>query len=731
MPRLLIDKRFVALALLMAASAGTLRAQPPKPRVDWLFPAGGKAGTSVAVEISGADLEGLSRLIVSDERLKPARSQDGKWTIAIDPAIPPGTFELRGVGAWGVSNPVPFVVGTLAEAVETEPNDQAPQELKWPVTVNGRIQAAADVDRFRIAGTKGQRVAIDLKAEAFDSPLDGAIRVFGPRGNQVAEAQDGYDYDPRLDLVFPEDGVYRIEVYDAVYGGSPAHRYRLAIHSGPVVDAIDPAAVDAAKGGPMRFLGRGLGQQAGSASDFAPIGGLAELALTLPVDSIALDAGKNRLGGFSYDNDPFPRWAALGPGLNIVDPVPVRMARAPVFSDAEPNDSAQSAQSIKAPSDLTGFVGKPGDVDWYAFEADKGESLAIEVEAQRLRSMAHLQLAVQRVMPDGNMQQAGTSFESPENPFGPQFEKATRDPKLAFTAPEKGTYRIRLAHVNAREGDARYGYRLIVRRPSPDFRILAMTTDTGPAGTACFRGGRCVVAVLLDRIDGFDATVRIEAVDVPAGVTAWPVVFGPGVRKREMVLDVSPDAQPGEFRLKLVGKTRWSDDKASVDWVPGQAPETAVANAAESLGGYLVRPLVGQPNQQRGVSRYSADFWMAIRETPIPFRLEPQPMRLFAKRGQTVDMPIEAVRQHGFDAPIALRLDNLPTQMEAVTGEVPKGKADATLKLKIGANVPLGRHTVHVNGTAQFGFAKDPAAKEKPAIGWNLPSRPVTLIVTP
>ena len=96
-----------------------------------------------------------------------------------------------------------------------------------------------------------------------------------------------------------------------------------------------------------------------------------------------------------------------------------------------------------------------------------------------------------------------------------------------------------------------------------------------------------------------------------------------------------------------------------------------------------------------------------------------------------MDLPVNATRAQGFDAPIALKLENPPAQMEAVAGNIEKGKNAVVLKCKIGANVPLGRQTVYLSGTAPFAFAKDPAAKQKPNINWTIPSRPVTLIITP
>jgi hypothetical protein len=719
------------MAVVAAFDTLVVHAQPPKSRIDWVFPAGVQSGKSVVTTLTGGDLEGLSRLIFSDTRIAAQATPDGKWTITAAADVPAGMYELRGVGAWGVSNPVPFVVGPLEETTEVEPNDQKPQPLKWPLTVNGQIQSASDVDRYLVPGKKGQRLVISLKADAFDSPLDGALKMFGPTGKFVAESQDSFDYDPALELELPDDGDYRVEVSDAVYSGSPAHRYRLSVHAGPTVDSFQPAVFEPGKTTSYRIYGRGLGDGAQPAAEFLAIRSIPEQVLSVSLGNDALSTGTGRLGAYSYSIDPFPRWLQSVNGQSLVEPIPFSPAEGSVQIEAEPNDKPQNPQTITIPADFSGVISRPGDIDWIAFDAEKDESLHLELFAQRQRSLVQSHLSLQRMLPDGKTAEIASSFDSLENPLGPQFEKATRDPRLTFKTPEKSKYFLRIAHVNASEGDARYSYRLVIRRAKPDYRIVAMATENGPAGTVCFRGGRCVISVNLDRYDGFDGSVRVEAKDLPAGITAWPVVFGPGIRKREMVLEAAADAPIVEFPLKLKGSTHWADSKASVDWVPGQKPDTEFASTLAASGGYLVRPLIGPQNQERGVSRYSSEFWMAIRETPIPFRIAPRPLRLFAKRGETVDLPVDVLRQNGFAAPVSVSLANLPPQLDAVTAEVANDKSDIVLKLKIGPNVPIGRHTIYLNGVAPFGFAKDPAAKEKPNITWNQPSRPVTLIVSP
>ncbi|MFM7594175.1 MAG: hypothetical protein ACKO85_20490, partial [Isosphaeraceae bacterium] len=186
-----------------------------------------------------------------------------------------------------------------------------------------------------------------------------------------------------------------------------------------------------------------------------------------------------------------------------------------------------------------------------------------------------------------------------------------------------------------------------------------------------------------------------------------------------------------EFALKLTGETRWADEKETVDYVSGEKQPEAFASGLESAGAALVQPLVGANNQQRGISRWQQPFMVAIRGTVLPFQLDPSPQRLFAKRGTEVELEVNVAKTNGFDDKLALRLDNLPPNMDAVTGEIAKGQATGKLKLKVGANVPTGRHTLYLNGSAPFGFDKNPAAAKKNNMTWNIPSRPFTLVVTP
>lgn len=701
-------------------------AQFPQARLDWIFPTGLQSGSSSDVQLSGADLENLTALKFSHPGLSAKPGKDGKWSISAAKEVPTGVYELRSIGAWGISSPLPLAVGPLAEIREVEPNEIAPQSVALPVTINGQIQAATDVDNYTLKGKKGQRLALQVVADAIDSPLDATLRVIGPTGSQIAESQDRFGYDPALELILPADGDYKIQIFDAVYGGSPAYTYRLSIHGGPVLDSVVPAAAVGSTS--LKLLGRGFDARPDAA--FPKIMGQPEesVAAQIQANAIAPIAFGNYSNADQAGRVPFSQASSL----KFITSWPLARATEPVQVEIESNDTAKQAQPLQPPFDLTGLFQRPGDVDYYQFSAKKDEIWVIETIAQRQNSQALPEIVVEQLQPDGSVK---TITEIPEvngNAFGPAFETDCDDRKTTWKAPADGNYLLHVNHANKQEGDARFYYRVVLRRPRPDFQLIAMPNGaTGPTGVTLLKGGRAVISALINKVDGFDQPVLVSATNLPAGVKCYPAIIPAGQNRTNLILEAASNATPVEFPVVLEAKTRWSDSKDLVDWNPGQPPEVEFKNTIASIGGGVVRAFSGPNNQQRGLSRYTEHLWVALRDSSSPFQLEPEPLRLFAKRGTTVDLPVNATRTAGFDAPIALKLENLPPSMEAVAVNMEKAKNSAVLKCKIGANVPLGRHTVYISGTAPAPFAKDAAAKQKPNINWTIPSRPVTLIVTP
>ena len=114
--------RVSSVALLLAAVSAA-RAELPSPRLDRISPIGASAGTAVEVEIQGADLEDVKTLRFDHAGFSaesvPMKERLFKVTVAAD--VPAGTYDVRTVGRFGVSNPRLFAVSRgMTDVAEKE-----------------------------------------------------------------------------------------------------------------------------------------------------------------------------------------------------------------------------------------------------------------------------------------------------------------------------------------------------------------------------------------------------------------------------------------------------------------------------------------------------------------------------------------------------------------------------------------------------------------------------------
>jgi hypothetical protein len=133
-------------------------------------------------------------------------------------------------------------------------------------------------------------------------------------------------------------------------------------------------------------------------------------------------------------------------GLVVVvdDPVVIE-------ADDQANDRPAAAQKLTFPSVVSGRIGKPEDVDWYAFEAEKGQHVAFEVWGNRLENKIHdLQTHLDPIL--SLHDQTGRELAAADNTH-------FADPVLAFTAPSSGTHYLQVRDTTY-SGNADWSYAL-------------------------------------------------------------------------------------------------------------------------------------------------------------------------------------------------------------------------------------------------------------------------------
>lgn len=702
------------------------------------MPPGGQAGTSVAVTVSGQDLDDPQDLIFSQPGFRAERIEavappaDPKRTamkraatpttsfrfqVAIPADSRPGLHDVRVVNRWGVSNPRAFAVGDLAEVGEAEPNNDVgqAQRVALNTTVNGTISAPTDVDYIVFAGKQGERVVASGLASSIDSRLLPMLQLYDGAGRLLAANHEYRDTDALLDATLPVDGDYLLRVSEFTYSqGSGEHSYRLSITTAPWIDAVFPAVVEPGQTAALTVFGRNL--PGGRPDPTAMIDGhvLDRLTTTVSVPGVPVAlqelAYSGRVDPLATGQDGFEYRVRNESGAS--NPILLTYATAPVVHDAGENDAAEAAQDVTPPCEIAGRIERRRDRDFYAFAARKGDVLSIEAYGERLGAPVDLYL----VLRDAAGKVLVEADENPEVLGAVQFPARTDDPaRLRFVAPADGRYVLmvscRLAPLRA---GLRQVYRVRIGPERPDFRLVVMPQAVGrPDAWVLGRGGQIDGAVFVWRLDGFNGAITLTAEGLPAGVSCRPQVVGPGLKQGTLVLQAAPDAPSWTGPIAVQGT-------ATI----GGRPVVRAARAAT----------ITWPVPQQNVpalSRLDRELVLAVRD-PAPFLLTAGTEEATVVQGDKVTVPLKLARLWpDLKAQVQVTAVNLPPNLAAGQVSLSPGKDDAGVVLEAKPNVVPGVYSIVLRGQAQVPFSKDPTAKQKPNITVAQPATPVTLTIFP
>jgi hypothetical protein len=688
------------------------RADLPSVRFDRLIPLGGAAGSSVEVEIAGADIEEVKSLLFDQPGLKAEHIKDRRFRVTVAPDVHPGTYDVWLVGRFGVSNPRLFAVSRgLTEVAEKEPNDDP--AAAQPVGVNSVVNGSSDQNRedvFRFALKQGQRVVVECQAGKLDSPLEATLVLTSADGRQLGSSGHYNGRDPLIDFVAPQAGDYLVSVYDLSFRGG--HPYRLVISDQPQVENVFPRAVQAGKVAALTAYGRNLGPGAKPSIWNIQNLNLDEITFsaTPPADVPAL--GAYRFFEHPTNHGPLPTAATCTltgfqvcptPGKVPANAVPLVVVDTPVTPEAEPNDDPGKPQPITLPAVVSGRFDRPRDADWYEFEAAQDGPYSFEVYAERIGGRADPYLIVM----DDKGNRVGELDDYGHNVNA--FNGHLRDPSGMINLGGKKKYRV-LVQDRYRRGGARFQYVLSVRRPVPDFYAAAIHhQNPGPGGTTVRRGGAAYLDVVVHQRDGFGGPITITAEGLPPGLHALPTTFQ-GNNLTSFVL--------------------WAD-KDAAEWT-GAINLFATAKRGDETLRREVRPYTRVwPEANVGSSRPMRSLPVAVRES-APFALHFVPERLEVEAGKKTQLKLQLDRSWpDFKNNVKVLPLSLPGYFRLDGGEVAAGKNEVAVTVEVQPNTPRGEFTMAVVGQAQVPFSKDPAAAQRPNTLVSQPSRPLTLVVLP
>ncbi|MBA4191669.1 MAG: hypothetical protein C0467_27125 [Planctomycetaceae bacterium] len=486
------------------------------PEVGYVYPPGGKAGTTVSVHLGGAEWTPDMQFFVHDKRVKleilgsPGellippppywfgakgrlsalpllRERPAKFVLPAD--LPPGPIRWQAANANGATSTGVFIVGTGTEVVEDEKRS-APQTLAaLPVTVSGRLWKNEEVDRYRFTVAKAGPITCALTARKLGSGFNGVLEVYDAKGKLVADDVDTEGHDPVLTFATTAGGEYTVAVRDIDHAGDRSFTYRLEVRPEPRVLATVPAVGKRGETRAVEFFGVGLAN--GGA-------GLESLKA-----SVAFPAGE--ADSFTYQlKTP---WGTV-PHTFALSDLPEAVGTA-----------------LTVPGAVTGVLDKPNADARFTLTGKKGDRWSIAADARRFGSP--LDVTLRLLGPDGK--QVATNDDLP----------GTTDAGLEFTVPADGSYQLVVEDKSGAAGSKTAIFRVSVRVP-----VDGYTLHVAAQKMSLVLGTKVPLAVKATRNGAFKGPITLAIAGLPAGVTTTPATLVIPADKADLAitLDVAADA---------------------------------------------------------------------------------------------------------------------------------------------------------------------------------------------
>ena len=577
------------LALSALALAPSARAQQNVPHAGYVFPAGGRQGTSFRAEVGGQFLDGAARVLVSGggiqvkvlahekplngmqlaalrEKLQelrkkadpaslkelfevrekltkavrrpanPAISETVTLQVTLAPGAAAGPRELRLAATGGLTNPLMFCVGRLPEIIRVPARPEPPARPAQAIAaipVQARIEPPADVT---------------LPAVVNGRILPGGVdryKFYAHKGQKLVFVASARDLIPYLPDAVPGWFQATLTLYDL-------KRHELAytddyrFHPDPVlyyeVEADGPYVLeikDAVYRGREDFVYRiALGELPFITSVF-PLGGKAgartEVALegwNLPVSHMTAVPGDDLPGilRLSVSRDGHPS--------NLV---PFALDVLPDLIEQEPNDQPEKACKVTLPVIVNGRIDRPGERDVFRIDGHSGEQVVAEVVARRLESP--LDSVLELTDAAGHR----LAFNDDHEDKGSGLVTHHADSLIRATLPADGAYFLHLTDAQ-QKGGPEYAYRLRLSAPRPDFALRAVPSSVTIRGNAA-----APVTVYALRADGFTGPIRLSLKDAPAGVNLGGGVVPANQDQVKVTLTARPTVAEEPFALSLEG----------------------------------------------------------------------------------------------------------------------------------------------------------------------------------
>jgi hypothetical protein len=616
--------RFGWLVLVGAAAllgTGTVHAQnaAKDPHVAYIYPAGGKQGTSFDLVVGGQYVREAEEAHVSGGGVKV---KIGKWyrplsigeSAAINRKLRDTQEKLEeAYRKEGKSLPIPIEVVAKAAGItendlkeveifrkrrndpKRQPNPQLEEELTLHVTIDS--DAALGNRELRIITPDGMSnpmwfqvgqwpevretepnntapdpavgstIPVVINGQCYPGDVDrfsfkarkGMKLVVNAAAREIipylADAVPGW-FQATLSLYDP-DGV------EVAYAGAFRHRQDPVIYYEVPRDGEYVVEIhDSIYRGREDFVYRITVGELPFLTGIYPMGGRAGTEVDIELQGWNLLVNKVKINA-SIDRGRPLRWYTVKEGDNGSVRFPLAIDMMNETMEKEPNDTLETAQAVEFPTIINGRIDKPDDVDLYKFEGF-GKFVA-DLSARRSGSPLDSQLAVL----DANGRELAFNDDHEDKSLPLLTHHA--DSQIGTVLPGQGTYYLRVTDAQ-RKGGPDFVYRLQIRPPRPDFELRVV-----PSSVIARPGQSMPITLHALRKDEFSEDIEVKLDKAPPGYKLTGAWIPGNTDKVRCTLTVPMTTTPEPIALELEGHSVGRGRKITRPAIPAESMMQAFA----------------------------------------------------------------------------------------------------------------------------------------------------------
>ena len=618
------------------------------PKLKYISPAGGQCGTEVEVTFFGDYVQDTKEVVFYEPGIKLVKIVERKKNVLktvlkLEKNCRLGQHMVRLLGKDQFSNASVFSVSQFPSKKEKEDNGsfEAAEEVSMNVTVDGVINNE-DIDYFKVSLKKGQTLNAEVEANRLAYGfMDLHLSVFNAEKFLVVDNDDTtlLRQDPYLSYKAEKDGIHYIAIRSSEYNGHGNARYRLHIGSFLRPDGVYPA-----------------GGKPGESTEVSFI--LADGSFHKQMITVPQEEGIHKI--YAEKN-----------GIKTPSFIPFQVSKLNPVKETPNNNEKKNIKDVHPyPVVFDGVIEKEGDVDWFAFHAEKNANISVQVHARALRSPLDSLLEV--------YSSKGRLIKRQDDSPGP-------DSIINFKATEKGPHYIRI-HDHLKGGSPAYIYRISVTNRAQFVNIeLPSTTDRREDDQALSipRGGKKFRVFNINR-SGTKGMDQIQFKGLPPGVTAKVVKYSENNSRVPVIFSAAENVPEKTFKVH---------------------PEIKSGNNLSGKFKQTIRMNYGQ-NNRTYYNRNMKELTLGVAEK-APFKVRIEKNNLPLPRYGYHDVKIHIDRAKGFSGDVRIRLAYKPGGISGIDQiTVKKDQSSINYRINAAGNAPIGDWPVIFTATSYFAGMK-------------------------